>query len=191
MATTQTFLQPAPQRTGYIGLGLNDVSSLIPQAEVNFILRADTVIEAAAGKDQQLIIRCDLPAGFAYIFQGAQLLCDETEAGDMADWNTDLRSFLQNTTAAAPAQGRWLYPLSFTGGDLVNNSAVLKSRTFIAEAQSKLVIPLFGTVARMDSAFWNVVIDGGALTINFVAKFLEYDLNNAYHWAINTPIPVR
>lgn len=165
------------------------VGTPIPMAELNFVSVGGTLTEAAAGQDQCAIIACNLPKGYAYIFAGAEMDIQEAEAGDIADWNLDWRSYLLNTGTAGGEQ--WLAGIKMTGDRAYNFSATLQGRIFKAQPISKVVIPVYDTDALYQVQGCNVTIDGGPMTLYFLATFLQFDLNQAHHWAMNTPIPVR
>lgn len=190
MATTATTLTPDYIREPFIGLPpqLSTLQSPIPQAELSFVTFQGSVTAAASTEDQLLTINCVLPTGYAYIFQGASLLLEETEAGDLAAWDQDFGTFLRNTNVAGPR--RWLAGLKFAGGELYDRTAALKARIFVCPGYNKLIRATNGD-GLFSAAGRNVTIDEGAVTVYFVANFLEFDLNQARHWAVNTPIPVR
>lgn len=189
MATTTTTFTPAYNRQAYIGFGFQgSLETPIPQAELNFIIYGETVTEAAAGLDQAIIVNCDLPAGYAYISRGVNVLLEDQEVGDIADWDTDWRAFAVNSLVASPS--RWLSGIPLEGGLSWFHSATLSGRTFKADAFPKLINCNDGP-GLLRGGLINPTIDGGPMALYWVASFLEFDLNQARHWAVNTPIPVR
>lgn len=191
MATTFTSFTPAAQRVGYLGLGADNLNNPIPRAELNFAVYAGVVTAAAAGEDQQLDVTCTLPPGYGYTLIHMSAWWFDAEAADTADWDADFRSFVSNVNAGSDP-GSWLSGIAMPGSNIWHQSAVLTGRTFVAaDLPQKIIIPLNGRSGLLTARNTNVTIDGGPLTFYFLAKFLEFDLNQAYHWAVNTPWPTR
>lgn len=191
MATTATNFVPSPLRTAFIGLPpvFDTIQTPIPQAELNFVVNA-TVTAAASGEDQSLKVTCDLPQGYGYIFRGCEIMFDEAEVGDVEAWSTDWRAFLKNTTAATGV-GSWLAGVKLTSAVVYDLSSTLSGVILTAPGLSKILIPVLGEDGRFQVTSRNTTIDEGPMTLVFLATFLQFDLNQAHHWSVNTPFPVR
>lgn len=186
MATTATPFTPEPQRFAYVGIGSQSVDNPIPQAEVIFALFNQVVTAAAAGEDQNFSITCNLPKGYGYILSSVSLGLSENEAGDLANWNSDLRARL------TAGDNLWRATPLFTASALYLRTAVLKGRSFqIPDPPNKIILSIGDNQATFAAESWTATIDQGSLAIDFLAKFLQFDLRQAYHWAVNTPWPVR
>lgn len=191
MATTTTTLTLASSRVAYIGVGVADGNNPIPRAELNFISYGGVVTAAAAGEDQLLSVVMSLPASYAYVLAHCSMWMFDAETGDMADWDTAFNALLTNVTSGT-APGSWISGIRFSSDALWSRSAVLKGRTYVGtELPQKIIIPNVAGNARMVCDLRNLTVDGGPMTLYFLAKFLEFDLNQATHWAVNTPWPVR
>jgi len=186
MATTTTNFTPAPSRFSYSGL---DVPSNvpIPAAEISFRVDAGTVTAAAAAEDQKWQLHCYLAEGYAYILKGLNLYIYDAEAGDMADWTNQVACWLTNNTDGAP---QYIIGLPMAG-DIALTTAVLKSASWQVALPKKIIIPLGGHQGELHLAQFNPVADGGPMTLYFQADFLQFSIEQAHHWAINTPWPVR
>lgn len=193
MATTTTAITPKRSRNAYIGIGLEADNSPIPQAEVIFSGVTNTVTAAGVGEDQSFSITCQLAPGYAYVLTDANLFMQATEDGDTADWDADLSCILENRTSGGQDTGRWRIGQQLHATALVNIVTAGTNRRFytIEETTNKLILPVLGTDGRFTVNGFNTTTDGGALSLDYVFKFLEFSVKQANHWAINTPWPVR
>lgn len=184
MATTSTTFTVAEARFGFISEIVNISESPIPKAEIIYAITGGTVTAAAAGEDQEMIIFCPLRQGYAYVLTEMEMLFREAEAGDIGDWDASM--------TATTTNGAWVAANRFDGGIAVNNSTSLQDRTFkCAQPTQKIIIPTGPAAANLFIRGWNTSIDGGPMTVNFLARFLEFDLQQAHHWAIQSQFPVR
>lgn len=191
MATTDTIITPDIYRIPYIGVGPPSVDNPIPIAEINHVSFNATVTAAAAGEDQKLVVKCDLPQGYGYVLSHMSMWMYDAEVGDMADWDTSMNSYLTNVGSGS-TPGSWISGTRIKSDGLWTRSSTLKGATYLAtELPQKVVIPSLGVKGQFYTEMRNLVIDGGPMTFYFLAKFLEFDLNQSYHWAVNTPWPVR
>lgn len=111
----------------------------------------------------------------------------DTEVGDAADWDSAFRCYLTDDVS----NGTWLSCPIMNGSQLWSTSAILKGRSYqVTEVPRKLILPL-NDVGRLQVEGQNTSADGGPVSIFFLAKFLEFDLNQAHMFSINTPVPVR
>lgn len=191
MATTTTTVIPILIRTPYQFPYGSTENTPVPSAEINFSAYEVAITAAAAGESQKLTIGVNLPGQYAYQLTYLSAFMTDNEAGDMADWGADFRAFLSNTNSGS-STGAWLAGLCLDGCGLWAHSATRKGRTWkLDKVPDKMVIPITGTTGRLQLDNWNLSIDGGPMTLSFSAKFLQYDLAQAYNWAANTPIPIR
>jgi len=189
MATTATTFNPAPTRTPFISQGIDLVGTPVPRAELRFAIVGDEITAAASGESQSCLVVCSLPKGYAYYFMGCEIDLLETEAGDVVGWNADWRTYLlsSDTTGAL----RSLSGIKCTGCVPYYWSAALKGRIYQAAPIQRIIIPVYDTGAKYQCQNVNVALDGGPVTTYFTATFLQFDLNQAFHYALNTPQPVR
>lgn len=192
MASTLTAFVPRPERFSYIGLppGMLTETVPVPRAAINFRINAGVVTEAAAGEDQLFSIACLLAEGYGYILSEINLFFNDAEAGDGADWGSMLTAWVSNTDVTH--DDRILSGIKFEGYTMVTSTTALSSSVFQVDlVPSQTIIPVQGTSGKLHVSGFNATIDGGPLTLWFLAKFLEFDLAQAHHWAVNTPYPVR
>lgn len=189
MATTLTTVTPLGSRFPYIGIQDTQVQP-IPLAELLFTFDG-TITAAAAGEDQQFIITCVLPEGFAYVMAESTLILLDTETDDIDNWSSSIRAELSNGTSGTPP-ARWRIQQAFNGDAIVANTSTLKTRSYtLTNPSSKVIIPIPGQSGRFTAIGMTQTIDQGPMTLRFFAKVLEFHLSQAHHWVINTPWPVR
>lgn len=193
MATTTTALTPAGKGLPFIGPAPSQDlwNTMIPRAEVIFSVVQGTVIEAAAGEDQLLSINCTLDPGFAYSLSDWSCGIQEAEVGDINDWSDYGRLRLQDDTSQSASN--WVYNYGVTKpavGYPVNATLQGAQYTIANHPFNKLIIPR-QSGALLHFTISNVQIDGGPLTINYLSRFIQYDLNQAYRAIVNTPVLVR
>lgn len=195
MAITATDLTPEPTRVPIIGPIMTTKDSWmtqVPKAEIVFSGNNETVTAAAAGESQRLRIHCLMPKGFAYVFMEGSVQMRETEVDDLNDWSDNasclitadeilLNDFVYYKQIDKPAEGA------------PSSSETLKEAvyTFRHEGLNKVINPRNNSqpVLRFDTT--NLVIDGGPLTTYFYFRFLQFDLNQAFYWAVNSPFATR
>lgn len=189
MATTSTAFAPAGIRFGYIGQN-QDFQMPIPRAELLFVINAGAITLAASAEDQDFSISCLLPEGYGYVLSDCSAYLQDAEVGDIADWSASMHSFLSNSNNADAK--RWFAAQRIQGGDVVGVTSVIGTRAYqLVQASTKIIIPIAGNSGQLKVTGFNSTVDGGPMTLYFLAKFLEFDLNQSYHWAVNTPWPVR
>jgi len=163
----------------------------IPRGEALFFLKNGQIAEPGAGDSQRFTITTALPPTFAYVLMEVTIMTSDLEDGDQADWDAGFRCYLQSIDGDP---GGWLSPMLLDGGSIYHAEAAASARagrTFqVLHISNKILIP--GPAGgRLQIEGGNLNIDGGALNISFLIKFLEFDLNQAQLFAVNTPIPVR
>lgn len=192
MAITSTTITPSITRFPYIGQGMA-ADGPIPQAEFIFRSLNATVDAAAAGESQNFIINCTLPPIAAYVLSECTLDLRDAEVGDIDTWEDDLVAELENTSAGVEASGRWrIMNRMQAGGIQALASETLAQKSYIlTNPSNKIIIGINGGSGRLGIRGATLTIDQGAMSLSFVAKFLEFSLAQAHHWAVNTPWPVR
>lgn len=189
MAITATSFTPGIKRFAYIAPVAPPDSWLtpIPRGEALFAINDGSVLAAAAGASQSFSITCVLPSTFAYIMMEASIELYDQEAGDIATWDSSIRcSVREDVTAPA-----WTASPRMDAGSTYSLSAVLKGKSYqVADVPRKMIVPgIAGGLAYFEAM--TTTIDLGILKINALIKFLEFDLNQAHYYAVNTPVPVR
>lgn len=185
MATTTTAFIPERARFGFIApeAGYLIESMPVPKAELIYAITAGVVAAADTGEDQAFSIACLLPDTYGYVLTEGSVFLRDTEAGDIDDWGDDLTCTLTD--------GNWLAAQDMIGGKVTPNTSTLGDRTYVIKNPSSKIITPIGTGGNLFTRGWNKTIDNGPMTLWCLFRFLEFDLRQVHHWAINTPFPVR
>lgn len=172
----------------YVGAGnMAKVNTPIPRSEINFQISDGAVTISGAGDSQTLTISCDLPLSFAYVVQEISMTSLQ---GDDADaWeNFGVCRIRNNVTG-----GTWKHSMDlFSRGDFfVSATQTGKSYHLNSPGDlNRLIIP--GTSANLLVRLANPTLDQSAMVIDgFLARFLQFDIGQAYHYGANVPVPVR
>lgn len=187
MAIDAVAIDPDPVIFPYAGLP--DVVSERtnnPRAEVSFQMNGDVIPAAGTGDSVKLTVTCNLPIGYGYVLLEAHL---GLIASDAVDWDKVAWGQLQNGDAAGTRA--WIAPLEFfsRGGSNADgriiwslqnriNQLVLGASSNSGPSQFKFVVN-------------NQVLDGAAGTFFGLVRFLQYDVEQAHHVAVNAAVPVR
>lgn len=179
------------QRIPYSGIGAMDaVNTPIPRAELNYLISAGDIAVATGGDSQKITIVCDLPLSFAYVVQEISILSLEGVDGD--EWENFGVCRLRTTSPS----GTWSHSLDLSSRGAYSRLITAtpgwgKSYHLTAPGElNRLIIP--GTSANLLISLRNPTVDGSAMVIaGFMARFIQFDVNQAYFYGANTPVPVR
>jgi len=195
LPTTLTEFSPSPERFSFIGLppGYNqDASAIpIPAAQISFRVYGGTIAAAAGAADQSFRIHCLLREGYAYILNDVSMYLTDAEAGDIADWGTKVTAYTSNVADGETGESPWLAGVPMEGINVINGSTALGAGIYTpARIPQNIIIPNSAN-AELHLNMFNAQTDGGPITLYLLATFLEFSIQQAHHWAINTPWPVR
>lgn len=188
MATTLTSIIPTPELFGFTGLpNPLQEQSVIPRQEVLFNVVDETVTVAAAGEDQSVDILCLLPVNFAYALSGIFMSITGTDA---AAWDPVSLAIWTDGDAINRKLVATIGGLSLGTCSNPSTSFGPLARAYNFEPLPQVLL-LPRDEQRLRVKVGNVSIDGAAMKVNFMARMLMYDISQAHHHAVNTPIPVR
>lgn len=197
MAIITTTLVPGPQRFPFIGQSpdMEQWTTEIPKAEILFAEVGTSITLAGVGDSQRLAIVCDLPVSYAYVYLGGTVMLRETVAGDLANWDDEAEFFIDNSPSSVGAQGRWRWHQRMRKdpvGAISGGSVTLVESVFQGDLElPKVIIPLPNDQVRLVFQVDNVSTNDAAMTTDFFFRFLQFDLNQAFFWAVNMPTLVR
>lgn len=189
MAIETTTVLLTESSVPYIGAAPTRVQwpTNIPRSEKIFTAINFAVTVASGGDTQAIIVTCVLPEGFAYVMlEGAVQLT----GADIADWNPAVFATLDDRTANP--QLRDVYQVDRGGVASAGGAgAGLTTCYRCLNCPTKMLIPSASPGGQNRWVLENLVVDGAAMTVICYFRFLVFDLNQAYYWAVNTPMPVR
>lgn len=174
----------------YVGAGdMGKVNTPIPRAEINFQVNSEAIAVATGGDSQRLLINCALPLSFAYVVQEISIY--NLAGVDAGDWETVASCRIRNTAISGKT---WAHSFDlWSRGTYSASPTTNTARSYHLSSPgdlNRLVIP--GSNANLDVGVSNPTVDGTAMSIDgFLARFLQFDINQAYFYGANTPLPVR
>lgn len=164
--------------------------SFVPRAEVIFTWFNEDITAGGAG-DQTAIITMALPINFAYVMVDCELRIDAADAGDIADWDDEAVGSVIENRGDGPTR---FLTMAFEGE---NHGTSIGAGIHFVRIYSFKTLPrsLFQANVRTTNPVSlvvnNPVVGGGAATVAGFVRFLQYDVSQQHHFAVNTPAPVR
>lgn len=186
MTVTTTTLNLVGKNIPYIGAAptQDQWQSIIPRAEKIYGTTSSSVTVAGAGNEQSLVVKCVLPEGFGYALVESSI---SLFGADIADWTPTAFAEMVDSVASPSYRDTFIAD----GSGIWATSTTALGRTYRChECPSKIVIPA-ADGGQLIYRVFNSTQDGVVMTCYAYFRFLVFDLNQAYFWAVNTPIPTR
>lgn len=163
----------------------------IPRAEIIF-RGSPSITLAGVGDTQRFQIHCILPTGYAYVYIEGRVSLRESVVGDLANWEDEACFLIQDDSAGSG----WSYPMRMTKeavGAICQGSITLREAVFEPSSPplKKVIVAPPGLTPRLFFDVSNVSTNDAAMTSFFFFRFLQFDLNQAFFYAVNTPTSVR
>lgn len=190
MGTTVTTFNPVPTNLPYTSpFNVQDSwASVIPRSELIFSIVSGAVAVEAGGDDQKLCVNANLPASNAYVLTD----CSAGIFGaDFADWDAAAELNLKDHQSSGSAA--WRYNFEFVANGNTHSSSTNGGKLYqLNKPLTKVFLARPGaTDAALRFCIMNLTVDGSAMTFDFFARFLVFELNQALLWTVNTPTPIR
>ncbi len=189
MAIVRTTITPAAQLFSYSGLNLNQANDYSPRGEVRFNFDGEAIALTGAGDNQQVFVDLRLPFNFAYIMSDGFVALDGPDAS-VNNFGLVAHASFNNAAGGTITQS---IPLQWTSaGDVVITTAAKERKTYVNTlAATGVLVPEPGD---QNALFWQIT-NGTANDAAYAAKgyfrFLQFDISQAYHFRVNSPVPVR
>lgn len=194
-ATIGTAFVPEAQLFPYEGIGpIIRAQSAVPRAEVWFNVIAGVVPVSEADEDRRVSVTCVLPRNYAYaIAETSMRMANDTvdtantwdDACEFSMQNVDSASetITQRSFAAGESPGQYFKLIGF-GGHKVWYFRNLTDKIFRSPVGSQ-------TNIRSITHITDETLAGVVATFEFAARFYQYDVRQANHYAVNSPILIR
>lgn len=186
MARITSTFTPEPDVFPYAGMAEAQADKLnIVRAELRFQINGDAITISGAGDDQEAVIDVNLPRNFAYVHLESHIgiICTDSTQWESVAWGG-----LQNGRGGMTRD--WIAPIEhFSNGATTFGGR----RIWTAQAQVKSVIlPASpGENGEWQFRVGNPTLDQAAGTMFALIRFLQFDVEQAHHFAVNNPMPVR
>jgi len=188
MATTATIV--SPEATPFPYRGMPDIvgqATGVPRGEISFSEPDGDITVAAAAEFQRLDVRCCLPIGYAYVFREMHL---SLSGADSNDWSLFGHGTFGDAETAGIRENSMLFEFASRGViPIETNPRITYSYVNLPK---QVVLPVSnaeGPIAIL--SIINPVADGTLMKFIFSARFLQFDIEQANHYAVNSPLPVR
>lgn len=179
-----------PEATPFPYAGMPDIVGQrtgIPRGEVAFNVDGGSVTLAGVGDTQRANVTCTLPGGYAYVLRETFL---SMTAIDVEDWDDVGFGSFQDAEQSTVRKNRMLFQLVSAGAV---NITTAKRRCWDYTILPKQVLyPASATEGAVYIAtIINAVTNGAAGNLVFNARFLQFDIEQANHYSVNSPMPTR
>lgn len=190
MAETVTVFSPLPMSFPFLGLDQLGIDrSNVPRAEIVYTGLNQVITAGGVGNTQRVAIACAFPRNFSYGLAEVHVSIN-VATGQTMSWNLNGVCIVVD---ASTADGRTLsipLPMLANGiADAGNKPQVL----YNLDADLKtVVVPQPNTTgAQLSFGSDNPVENAPEATMNFFIRLYQYDIEQAHHYAVNTPTLVR
>lgn len=174
---------------------VQDRFTIAARAEVLGIIQQGTVAATGVGDTSVLTFDIDLPRNFAYRVDKLSLMLDGSASADV-----DYEKTAQATVFDGSVVGNRSYRLNlglktlFRGSETIANpdSAEFQTIYQYGLAWSGILKTLKeNDFIRCRYKLKCANTNTGAINVNLVARFLQYDINQAAAWIVNSPQPIQ
>lgn len=182
---TDTTFTPDLKKFAIIGLPADQDRSSVPRAELIFTVSSGSVLDPGPGNAQRVLITPLMPAGFSYSIQEAYISVKglEVDSWQTTGWVIVNTGALLGTTVRIEIPSA---PTSLYSDGAQFNIGYVWKNVF----PGNLLMPS-DTGASATFKVSNIVDDKAAATIQFMCRVLQYDIEQAHHYQVNTPILTR
>lgn len=191
MATVTTTITPSSSLFPFTGYeDAKAVGTPLARANLFFSARDSSVAATGVGDNQRLIIQMDLPRNFAYVLVDYNLAI-KAAAGNT--YNMPLRAELVAFDAVTAGNR------SFDAGIGLNSPGVGNVGSNQEMATYGQTVPWSGVLfqniptetVRVQADMFNTTANDGAYTVDVVARFLQFDIEQINNLVVNSAIPTR
>jgi len=188
VALESTVIIADPRPFAFTGFDeLNTRGSEVARAEIVYTGTV-TIPQPAGGDTQSINLQIDLPKSFCYVLLDLGLLI-QAPTDKIDDW-PDNGSYIQRPGGEPATQFKFTAGLDATGVTIISDTSSQKHYSLLNKP-SYVLIPSVGLDGIVRITITNKGIDGPATTFEFYVRYLQYDINQAHHWAVNSPAYVR
>jgi len=148
------------------------------------VLNGSVPVEAG-GDSQKLDIQCDLPVNFAYVLAEAHF---SIFGADITEWETVADVFLTDGSGSGDQNRTEIKAIPAWSEGVVGTLLAFR---FDFQGLGVTLPANSVSVPQMRLIIANDTIDGSVMTVNWSCRFLQFNIEQAYHYAVNSPLPIR
>lgn len=188
MAVTTTNFDPPGIPFPYSGLDtLGGDESPHPFTELRFNVLAGAVPVEAGGNTQRADITVTLPRNFAYTLMDIHY---SMTGADGADWDAGVDCwFTDGTSSTGPANLRTFIAIIPAWSEQIAGN--LRAFRFDTTKMGVIIPGSPDSTPQFRTIHQNLNINGSLMTVQFHMRVLQFNLEQAYYFAVNSPTPTR
>lgn len=190
MAVTTTNFTPPPVVFPFLGLGqLGLDRSSVPRSELLFKeFGGDAITAGGVGNTQRSTIICNLPQNFAYAIAEIHISL-RTIAGTTNSWNKHAKVLYSDAQAS---ERTFKVPLALQSQGVTDTESDPTVVYSLVRNVNSVLVPPTGTMGQsLNITFNNAVEDAPETTLVAFIRVYQFDIEQAHHYAVNTPQLVR
>ncbi len=194
MALVTTTVTPSPRSFGFTGIGHEDPKDAIPRAELVYSFLDETIDSTGVADLMRLQVDIRLPQSYSYSLVDFALSIKGDQTDMTAKIPTGVTWQLFDAVTAAKQLALYSAEAPSIAGVLPVNANV----GFDARIQYSVPHKPKMTWVLQPGEDGRCLINLTALDLNTAAseasgyfRFLQYDVDQAHHWAVNTPSLTR
>jgi len=188
MAIEFTTISPEPRPFAFTGFDETVTRGAdVARAEIVYTGNA-TIPVPAVGDTQALVLDIKLPKSFCYVLLDVSLLI-QTQSVSIDDW-PDSGTYTQRPGGEPVTDFKFSGGLEASGNTIISDTSSQKSWR-LPNKPSYVLIPSVGLDGVVSIRITTKAIDLPQASFDFYVRFLQYDINQAHHWAVNSPAYVR
>lgn len=190
MATVTTTITPDQEYFPFEGMPDSQRErSAIPMREVRLFKNGDTIPLTGAGDNQSVYFTSSLDRGYAYALVDI-FISINCAVGATNNWDDVAIGYFADATTGSNRTKQIQFPLKTPGVASQEDAQFqcyyppkIPQLIMIPAIPSELPILTVGT--------YNATANDVVATTQFFARFLQYSISQAHHFALSTPLPVR
>lgn len=188
MAVDTTVFTPALEKFPYSGMDtLGGDRSGNPFAEIGYAVVGGAIAVEAGGDSQKIDVQCNLPVNFAFSLMS---LSAKLSGTDIADWEAVADCFMTDgATTGGEKRTKLIAIPSWSEG--ITGTDKVRIYRFDFKGLGVILPGNAVSIPQIRFILSNDTVDGSAMTLNFFARVLQFNIEQAYYFAVNSPMPVR
>lgn len=186
MAAVNTNLSLNSQLFGWAGQE-NDLG-ITPRAELRFF-GSEVLAATGAGNNQAITITIQLPPNFAYVLESYRLQLVGQNSATNPSWSPLSGLLAESNTG----NGRWSVPVQSPVPTAGFNGSAVPLTTWTVQDKPQIMIfdGTGGGNSLIQMSTLNATANDTQYVTHFFARFLVYDIAQAFNVSVNTPLLTR
>ncbi len=164
----------------------------IPRGEIRFVIKDGVIPLSAVGDNQALTVQCTLPNNWAYVLMDLFLSIRSTVDAEANGWGATALAILLDSLSDANYEQRFAMVSDSIGNEL-SATEVFETRAYHPPRLPTvtMVPPASATGPFLQVDVLNATANQGAYQVQFLARFLQYDYEQAHDFRVNQPFLIR